>query len=72
MMKKTILVKNFKSREDADMVKTVFENIKEVDSVTIDYPARLITLKTNEDFSAPKIRELFKRNHFDFEIEKIE
>ncbi|WP_448821430.1 hypothetical protein [Cetobacterium sp.] len=72
MMKKNIIIKNFKSREEAENVKTVFEGIKGVISVSIDYPARIVTLKTTEDFSDPKIRNLFKENEFDFEIEKIE
>lgn len=72
MEKKTILIKNFKSREEAENVKTVFQNVKGVVSVTIDYPARLVTLKTTEEFSAPKIRELFKENKFEFEIERID
>lgn len=41
-------------------------------SVSIDYPARIVTLKTSEDFSDPKIRRLFKENKFEFEIEKID
>lgn len=72
MMKKNIVIKNFKSREEAENVKTVFEGIKGVVSVSIDYPARIVTLKTSEDFSDSKIRSLFKENKFEFEIEKID
>ena len=72
MMKKNIIIKNFQSSEAAANVKTGIEGIKGVISVSIDYPARIVTLKTTEDFSNPKIRNLFKENEFDFEIEKIE
>ncbi|MBC2856064.1 MAG: hypothetical protein RR191_03955 [Cetobacterium sp.] len=71
-MKKTIWIKNFVSRENADNIKSVFTDIKEVDSITVDYDARTVVLKTSEVFSDAKIRELFKRANSTYEILKIE
>lgn len=71
-MKKTIWIKNFVSRENADNIKYVFADIKEINSITVDYDSRTVVLKTSELFTDAKIREIFKRANSTYEILKIE